>query len=141
MTGREERSELAAAMAEQLREWQSLRAQMTEWTATLMAQNLNDVLETALAVLDSFGGLTRDFRAPYAAVAVSNNSGGLLTVNSGPRQSGPYIGAGAFEIPTGSAAVVNLVGTALTIYGPPAGRLSYSVFSRPQPPTFGRVTL
>ncbi len=132
--------ELKAVAAEQLREFQQLRVKMTELTSAMMAQSLNGILETAIGVLDAGGGYTRDFRAPYAAVAIANTSAGLVTVTNAPRDTQPpRSGIGICLAPSGFGIVVNLVGTALSFYGTPGARFSYSVFIRPQPPAFGAV--
>jgi len=130
--------ELKAFAAEQLREAQQLRVKMTELSSTMMALGLNGVLETAIGVLDGSGVYGRDFRAPYAAIAIVNNSNALITVTNSPLASqAPTSGAGAWEVLAGKAVVMNLLGTHVTFYGVAAGRFSYTVFSRPQPPSFG----
>lgn len=132
--------ELKAVAAEQLREFQAMRAQMTELTAAMMSLALNGVLETAVGVLGADGTYSRDFRAPYAAVAIANTSAGLVTVTNAPRDTQPpRSGIGVWLAPSGFGVVVNLVGTALSFYGTPGTRFSYSVFIRPQPPAFGAV--
>ena len=137
---REQAAQIHMLLAQLLVEAQALRAQSTERTARMMGQNLNDVLETAVGVFGPSGAFERDFRAAYATVAVSNTSTGLVTVSSAPQQASPPMsGAGMFEVPAGAGIVMSLVGTSLTFYGPPAGRFSYTVFSRPQQTEYGRV--
>ncbi len=132
--------ELKVVASEHLRELQAMRAQMTELSSTMMAQGLNGVRETGIGVLDPAGGYSRDFRAPYAAVAVANTSAGLVTVTNALRDTQPpRSGIGVWLAPSGFGVVVNMVGTALCFYGTPGARFSYSVFIRPQPPAFGAV--
>lgn len=131
-------SELKAIGAEHLRELQQLRVKMTELGAAMMAQGLNGVLETATGVIDATGGYGRDYRAPYAAISIVNNSADVITVtNAGADSRPPGAGAGSWEVAAGRGVVINLVGTHVHFYGAPAGRFSYTIFSKPQPPGFG----
>jgi hypothetical protein len=64
-----------------------------------------------------------------------------MTVVAAPRTaSAPASGKGVQKVSGGCGAVLNLAGTALTVYGTAADTCSVQVFSRPQPPSFGKVT-
>jgi len=140
MSEREHLHELKMVATEQVRELQAMRAQMTELSSTMMAQGLNGVRETGIGVLDPTGVYSRDYRAPYAAVAVSNTSAGLVTLTNAPRDTQPpRNGIGVWLAPSGFGVVVNMIGTALCFYGTPGARFSYSVFIRPQPFAVGAV--
>lgn len=117
-----------------------LEAGMSSWTAQLRGMTVNDVLDCEMVTLDATGIFSRDWTVPFAAVAVANTSGNLLTVTSDPPQAAPPSGgAGSHPVGPGAGAVINLTGRALTIYGAAGNVVGLQVFTRPQAPAFGQV--
>lgn len=112
----------------------------SERTATLTARwadrmgQTNNVLETGDATVETDGSWGRDFRAPYATVAVSNRSDSDLKVTSSGRTTSPGDGAGAFTVPAYSFARYPIVGTSVTVYGAASSTFSYSVLTEPCAP-------
>lgn len=75
----------------------------TELVELLSSQALNGVLETATDTFDAAGVITRDYRAPYAAVMVSNPAAGFSPVEdtSTPLGASAQLNGPQFTVPAG----------------------------------------
>jgi hypothetical protein len=119
-----------------------LRAHTTEVGALLTGMSVNHVLATGLAAVTADAPWSRDWRVSFAAVAIVNDSAQPLVVAAGgPGPAAPSVGDAAFRVPAGAFVCLPLAGAALTVYAPAPAEFTYSVFTRPQPPAAGRVTL
>ena len=102
------------------------------------------VLDVATFQLDANGQATRQYRVPFAAVAVTSGSLLTLTIASGPPQSAaPGSGPGAGQVPALGFAAHNIAGQAWTIYGGNPGEVvTVATFGRPVPPVSesGQIT-
>lgn len=77
---------------------------------------------------------------PALFLSVYGRAGRLVVTNSPRQGSPPGSGVGLFDVPSGCAMTRRMVGSTLTVYGTPGQRFSYTVFARPQPESFGRLT-
>lgn len=95
------------------------------------------VLDSSTFQLDANGQATRQFRVPFAAVAVTSGSVARLTIASGPPgAAAPGPSAGAGHVPPLGFAAHNISGRVWTIYGGSAGDLvTVTTFGRPVPPS------
>lgn len=132
-TGREAHDRAMRDLSQRQCDSLAALSHMTQRWAERMGQ-YNNVLETGDATVDSSGIWGRDFRAPYAAVAVSNRSDADLRVVSGGRAQRPGDGAGSFTVPARTFGRYPLVGTSVTVYGTAGAVFSYSVLAGPCPP-------
>jgi len=86
---------------------------------------------------DAAGIIARSWPVPYAAVAVSSQSTAAVTVTSAPPQEKPPTsGVGLGLLGPGAAAVFDLAGRALTLYGTPGDQVSIEVYAGTQPPAW-----
>ena len=131
------RTEELDRMVDFITHLQELEGRFTEIVGNLRGLAINDVLTTETATFDANGIIGRDYSVPYASVAIGNISSGDVTVASGSAATSvPTAGTGVAVVPAGGAAAVNLTGHEITFYGPAGGRISFSVFTKPQGPAF-----
>lgn len=127
------RDELAAEVRE-------LGGRLTSAVADLHGLVINDCLTTETLTLDGAGMATRDWTVPYGSVSVHNGGQNTVTITNNTAAAGaPQTGAGVVLVPPGAAVTANLSGRSLSLYGDPGTQLVVSVFTRPQPPAWGRV--
>jgi len=125
-------------LAEILTALQQAANTQTETAATLRGLSTNNVLHTALVQLDADGTAELRSSVPAGSIAVANHSTHDVTVSAAPKGAGaPTVGHGVHRVGAGKAAVVNLTGTVLTLYGTAGDAVSVQVFSKAQPPAFG----
>lgn len=99
---------------------------------------MHHVLAVETWQFDPAGIITRSWHVPYAAVAVDNHSTQPITATSGPpAASAPSSGQGVAVLPGSSAAVCELAGRTLTLYGTPGDSVTLQVFTDTQPPAYG----
>lgn len=94
------------------------------------------VLETATVTIGATGHHSKSYRVPYAALVISSQTlaGSLTVTSAGPQGSAPGGGQGQIQVGPGGSGSWNIVGTALTIYGPVGAIVTYSVLvARIQP--------
>jgi hypothetical protein len=93
-------------------------------------------LQTASYVVPASGVVSDQYRAPYAALAVTSLSANPLLITSQPAGPGaPGPGPGSGWVPVRGFAAHNLAGNAWTLYGGAAGDLvTVSAFTKPVPP-------
>lgn len=122
-----------------LEELQHNRLTQTEYIEQLRSQVVNHVLACELVKFDATGQVTRGYGTPYGSVAVANHSTtGDVTVHaSGPGASAPGTGPSIGFVKKATAAVLNLTGHALTLYGTAGESCTVQVFTKAQPPAFG----
>lgn len=87
------------------------------------------VLGTGVATVPVGGAWEMNVRAPYAGMAVLNDSDTGLTVVAGGRGSLPGDGPGQFTAPPRSFVVMPLAGTGVAVYGTPGARFSYTLLA------------
>jgi len=118
----------------------SLDTSVAAWTAaarSLLASR--SVLACETWQFDSHGVITRSWHVPFASVAVdARASTQPVTVTSSPvSEVIPTSGVGLAVIPTGKAAVCNIAGRALTLYGKAGDTVTIQVFPAAQSPAWG----
>jgi hypothetical protein len=135
MSGRDTRQLQDALLAEILAELRSERSNSTEAFARFRSSITNDVLDSGAYLLDVNGLATANYQTPYGALFVVNLGAGDMTVTSAPpATSVPTRGRGVHIVPARSAALLNLAGTAWTIYGTTGDLADVQAFTRPWPP-------
>jgi hypothetical protein len=135
---RESKELTYAVLAELVQELKQDRATMTETFERFRSGIVNNVLLSTLATFDAEGRIAFDWHAPYGSVAVAAHGAGNVTVtNAGPAASAPTGGRGVHLVKGAHAAVINLLGTTLTLYGTAGEQVSLQVFTKPQPPAYG----
>jgi hypothetical protein len=135
LTGGERRTMQDALLAEMLAEVRAERSNSTETFAQLRSSITNDVLDSGAYVLDGNGLVTQAYQTPYGSLFLANLGAGDMTVTSAPPATGaPTRGRGVHIVPAHSAALLNLAGTAWTIYGTAGDLADVQAFTRPWPP-------
>lgn len=88
---------------------------------------------------DANGLIDLSWHVPYQCVAVdARGTTKAVTVTSSPPQGeAPTTGVGVAVIAAGKAAVANLAGRALCLYGNPGETVTIQVFAAAQPPAWG----
>ncbi|MGI8685130.1 MAG: hypothetical protein ACR2MO_08610 [Acidimicrobiales bacterium] len=132
-------TELLERQVDLITTMQLIEGRMTELAATFRGLTLNDVLLVETAVFDADGVVSRTFTVPYGAVAVANLGTAMITLTSSSVAGAdpPTSGRGLITVTAGTAQVIDLSGRELTIHGIVGEKVTLSVFSRPQPPSFG----
>ncbi len=99
------------------------------------------VLGTEVIALDASGQAARQFRVPFAAVAVlSESAAALIVTSSTPGPGAPGPGPGAGRIPPRCYVVHNLAGYSWTIYGGAANDLvTVTTFGQAQTPAAAKL--
>lgn len=122
-----------------LAELRYLRTTHTESVQMLRSGTKNDVLLTEMVQLDASGQAQRSFPTPMGSVCASNHSAttALIVTTYSAGGAPPSNGVGMYRVPKNTAAVVNLVGHVLTLFGEANGIVSVQVFAKAQPPAFG----
>jgi hypothetical protein len=117
---------------------EGVEASITQLVANLRGLTVNDVLDTRLSVFNSNGHVRRDYRDRFGSVAVANLTTSTVVVHAAPPgDAAPAGGVGVGRLPAGHAATFNLTGNVLTLYGPVGGKVNLTVFTKPQPPSWG----
>lgn len=130
-----DRAELAA-------EVRALGGRLTSAIADLHGLVVNDCLGTETTALNAAGVASRDWVVPFGSIAVHNGGAGPLTISTAPlAETAPLTGTGVVVIPSGAAAVVNLAGRTLTLYGTAGARVVLSVFTKAQPPAWAMLAV
>lgn len=108
--------------------------------ALFQATPKGDVLAAQSLQIPPNGEIARSWKQAAAALVVANHSPGDVVVTSAPNQSqAPVVGTGVFRVPAGVMRVLNLRGTAVSIYGLPGALVDLVAFARPREPYSGLV--
>lgn len=122
---------LVAQLVESL---QYQNATMSDRYARLASQVVNGVLEAGTAQLDTSGTITRDYQTTIGCLVVTNVTGATIVVSAdSPGPSAPTIGVGVHQIPNGAIMTVPIGRHQFTIYGAPAGLVSFQAWTGLQP--------
>lgn len=128
MSGKDAERNLTALMLAELREQSAL---LTEFTARLGSQIVNNVLEVATRTFGDDAYIGMEFAVAAGAIEVSNDSEHDITVSSAsPQSSAPTNGIGVYIVPAASRRVVNVASRTITLYGTAADKVSYQVLTR-----------
>lgn len=111
-------------------------------TSTQLAGHLrglmaNDLLSSDLATFDSQGQIQRNWPSPFGSVAVHNHGTSPVFVSADPPQDVAPRGRGAALVPAGGFDLLDLHGTAVTLYGTPGDQVTLQAFTRAWPPAGG----
>lgn len=129
------RKDVSALLAELVAELRHANMTQTQEWAKVRSHIVNQVLSSALYVLDSNGIAGESFVTPYGSVAIANHGTADVTITSGPPQGqAPGRGKGVGRVGAGAFEVINLTGTEWTLYGGAGGLVTVQTFVRPQPP-------
>ncbi len=135
MTRPSTRSMEQALLAELLAEFRAAQAHSTQLFARFRSSITNDVLDSGAYILDANGLATTSYQTPYGSLFVVNLGVGDMTVTGSPPAMGaPSNGRGVTVVPAHSAMLINLAGTAWTIYGTAGDLVDVQAFTRPWPP-------
>jgi hypothetical protein len=128
LRGRNAERNLTALMLAEIREQNAL---LTEFTARLGSQIVNNVLEVATRTFPNDAYLGMQFSVAAGVIEVSNDSEHDITVSSAaPQSSAPTNGIGVYIVPAGERRVVNVASHNITLYGTAADTVSYQVLTR-----------
>jgi hypothetical protein len=129
--GREAQRLLAAESVELLR---ALAQRMTEFTALLQGQVINNVLEVATVVVPATGDalVQKQYQAAVGSVEVNNTSTHTVTVVSGSNSGAtpPTSGTGVYQVAAGATRLVNIGAREFTLYGTAGDTFGIQVFTR-----------
>jgi hypothetical protein len=127
-----------ALLAELLAEFRAAQANSTEAFARFRSSITNDVLDSGLYVLDSNGLATASYQTPYGSLWVLNLGGtDMVVASSPPGSAAPTKGRGIHIVPAHSGELINIAGTAWTIYGTAGDPADVQAFTRAWPPAAG----
>jgi hypothetical protein len=102
------------------------------------SQLVNDVLGVELVTFDSTGTIAREYRTQVGAVEVINHStANDVIVSSAPPTVTPSGGKGVYRVGAGQRQIVHIGTHVVTLYGTSGQQVSYSAFTKPQPPSGG----
>lgn len=107
-----------------------------DWQKVLEGLAPSVVLGEGTYQLDALGQAAEQYRAPFAALAVTSGSAAQLLVSAGPRAvAAPGPGPGVAIVPTLGHITANMKGNAWTIYGGlPGDLVTVQAFSKPMLP-------
>lgn len=107
-----------------------------DWQKALENLAPSVVIGSATYQLDAAGQAVEQYRAPFAALAVTSGSAQQLIVSTGPRGvAAPGPGPGTAIVPNLGHVTVNLRGNAWSIYGGlPGDLVTVQAFSKPMVP-------
>lgn len=129
MRGRNAERNLTALMLAEIREQNAL---LTEFTARLGSQIVNNVLEVATRTFGDDTYIGMEFGVTAGAIEVQNHdSSNAVTVSStSPSSSAPTNGIGVYIVPAGERRTVNVASRTITLYGTKDSKVSYQVLTR-----------
>lgn len=123
--GRAERI-LAGLLLQELR---AMRATMTEFTARLGGQIVNDILEVSTVTVDSTGTVPRNYGVAAGAIEVTAGGHPVTVSSAGPTTQVPTVGTGVYVVPANTTRVVGLASRQVTLYSQAGDTISFQVFT------------
>lgn len=106
---------------------------LTEFSARLAGQIINDVLQVATGTFDTSGLIALQFQAAAGSIEVCNNSTHTVTVASRGAEAGgvaPAAGIGVYQVAAGATRLVNVASHQITLYGTAGDTISWQVFTK-----------
>lgn len=113
-----------------LQELRHMRQSMTEFTAELAGQIVNNVLAVETAQFASDGSpIFRSWHVAAGAIEVTAGGHAVTVVAAGPAAVAPTVGVGVFVVPANTTRTVSLASRQVTLYGNIGDTVSFQVFT------------
>jgi hypothetical protein len=115
---------------------------MSEVAALVRGMAINEVLATEIAKLDGDGVWEKSHQSvAFGSVVVANYGSATVVVSNAPKQQGAPTGPGSYLVAPWTFQAINITGHSLSIYGLASQKCAVSIFTKPQPPVGGSLTV